>query len=250
MTKPERDALLARHREAHRRYEAAMDAHAAGLDFPGEIGIDETSAIFADTPAYREARAAHVEMVAVEQQYFRDLPRPAMAPCPFCGKPLHRSFDPFGLDGLWWRSDAQPEEPTPCPHFCVLLGAVRLDAPPPPAAFAVHPGPARPFLLPRLLELPGMTAVISQLPVEGGLAWPVAYFAPRRPPVQHLAAGWGRTNLVYTTQLGEHAWRPAGDVPDFDLGPWVTGGRVRWCRPGTDRTVLDEGACPYLTDPG
>src|SRR5688572_3919350 len=193
MTKPDRDALLARHREARLRYEQGMDAHAAALDHPGEIGIDESSEVSSASHAYREARAAHAELVALEEQYFRDLPRPVMAPCPFCSKPLHRTFDPFGLDGFWWRSDAQPEEPTPCLHFCVLLGAVKLDQPAPATDFAVHPGPSRPFVVPRLLEQPGMTAVITQLPMEGGVAYPVAYFAPRRPPVQQLAAGWGRT---------------------------------------------------------
>jgi len=252
MTRPERDALLERHREAHLRYEQGMDSHAGALGTPGEIGIDDSSEVFADTAAYREARAAHAEMVALEEEYFQNLPRPVMAPCPFCGKLLHRSFDPFGLDGFWWRSDAQPDEPEPCLHFCLLQGAVKLDGPLPAADFAVHPGPARPFVVPRLLGHPGMIAVISQLPIEGGVAYPIAYFAPRRPPVQGLAAGWGRTNFVYTTQLGEHAWRGAeGDVQDFDLGPWITGGRVRWCMPGTERTVLDEsGSCPYLTDPG
>jgi len=227
-----------------------MDAHAESLGTPGELAIDAESEIFADAPAYREARAAHAEMVALEEQYFQTLPRPVMAPCPFCGKPLHRSFDSFGLDGLWWRSDAQPEEPTPCLHFCVLLGAVKVDRSP-PTDFQVHPGPDRPFVLPRLLQHPGMVAVVAQLPIEGGVAYPIAYFAPRRPPVQELAAGWGRTNFVYTTQLGQHAWRSAGaDVQDFDLGAWVAAGRVRWCGPGSDRMILDEGACPYLTDPG
>jgi hypothetical protein len=251
MTRPERDALLARHRDARRRYERAMDTHAAGLDEPGEIGIDDTSEIFSDTPAYQEARAAYAEMVALEEQYFRGLPRLVMAPCPFCGKPLHRSFDPFGLDGLWWRSDAQPDEPEPCLHFCLLQGAVKVQAPPPAADFAVHPGPPRPFVLPRLLRQPGMTAVISRLPIEGGVAYPIAYFAPRRPPVQGLAAGWGRSNFVYTTQLGEHGWRGADEESDFDLQPWVAAGRLRWCRPDGDRTTLDEsGSCPYPTDPG
>jgi hypothetical protein len=252
MTNRERNALLARHRDAREQYERNLDAHAAALDSPGEIGIDESSEVFADTPAYREARAAYAELVALEKEYFENLPRPVMAPCPFCGQPLHRSFDPFGLDGFWWRSDAQPEEPEPCLHFCLLLGAVKLDGPASPTDFAVHPGPARPFVVPRLLELPGMTAVISSLPIEGGVAYPIAYFAPRRPPVQALAAGWGRTNFVYTTQLGEHAWRGAdGEVQDFALAPWITGGRVRWCAPDGDRTVLAEsGICPYLTDPG
>jgi hypothetical protein len=113
--------------------------------------------------------------------------------------------------------------------------------------------------MPRLLAHAGMTAVVSELPMEHGVrAYPIAYFAPRRPPVQELTAGWARTNFVYTTQLGEHAWR-AAEVParpddgtwSFDLQPWIDGGQLRWCPPAGDRTRLAEGApCPYVGLPG
>jgi hypothetical protein len=248
MTKADRDALLSRQRRASAAYQQGMDLHVEALDQPGEIGIDEQSAAYVDSAAYRQARAAYAEVVAVEDEYFRRLPRVVMAVCPFCTQALHRSFDPFGLDGFWWRSDAQPDEPAPCLHFCALLGAVDLTAPAPPRHFDVHPGPAVPFVVPRLLEHQGMTAVVSQLPLEGGVAYPIAYFAPRRPPVQTLTAGWGRTNHVYTTQLGVHGWRAAGEEMDFDLGKWIAAHRLRWCAPGT--TQLGDGACPYLDLPG
>src|SRR5436190_1257232 len=122
----ERDALLDRHRRACALYNRGMDEHASALGMPGEIGIDESSSVYVDTPAYRQAREAYGEMVALEDEYFSRIPRLAMGACPFCAKPLYRSFDPFGLEGLWWRSDAHPEEPAACPHFCVLLGAVDL----------------------------------------------------------------------------------------------------------------------------
>jgi hypothetical protein len=258
LTKPERNALLERYWRAHGVYNQSMDEHVGALGMPGEIGIDESSSVYVDSAAYRQARQAYGEMVAAEEQYFRELPRLPMGPCPHCGKVLHRSFDPYGMDGLWWRSDAQPEEPTPCPHFCVLLGAVELGEPRPPR-FAVHPGPGAPFVMPRLLAHSGMVAVVSALPLEDAeMAYPIAYFAPRRPPVQELTATWARTNFVYTTQLGEHAWR-AADEPvgpgdptwDFELAPWIARGQLRWCDPGSDRTRLSEAAtCPYLDLPG
>lgn len=259
LTKSERDALLERHRRASALYNHGMNEHTAALGVRGEIGIDESSSVFVDSSAYRQARQAYAEMVAIEEEYFRRIPRLPMAPCPICARPLYHSFDPFGLEGFWWRSDAQPDEPTPCPHFCVLLGAVDLGSHDPRPDFDVHPGPGVPFVMPKLLAHEGMTAVISEIPMEDGArAYPVAYFAPRRPPVQTLTAPWARTNFVYTTQLGEHAWR-AADAPkgpgdpiwDFDLAPWVAGGRLRWCDPGSERTRLSEsGKCPYLALPG
>ena len=262
MIKPARDALIERHRRARAAYNRAMDAHAAALDEPAEIGIDETSDAFVDSPAYREARARHAEMATIEEEYFRRLPRLAIAACPHCDKSLFRAFDPFGLDGFWWRSDAQPDEPPACHHFCLLQGAVKLAAETPGPDFEVHPGPAAPFVIPRVLEQPDMVAVLSELSlVDGSSAYAVAYFAARRPPVQTLAASWARTNFVYTTQLGAHAWRAADDPCgpagaeqwDFDLRPWVTARKVLWCDPGTDRTRLSTTspeACPFLDLPG
>jgi hypothetical protein len=245
--KLDRDALLSRHRRARAAYEQNMDLHVEALDQPAEIGIDEESLAYVDSAAYRQARAAQAEVAALEDEYFRRLPRLAMATCPFCSVPLHRSFDPFGVDGLWWRSDAQPDEPVPCLHFCLLLGAVQLTAPVPPRDFDVHPGPGAPFVVPRLLRQPEMTAVLAQLPMEGGVAYPIAYFAPKRPPAQSLTASWARTNHVYTTQLGVHGWRGAGEELDFDLARWL--GRLRWCAPGS--IALGEvDPCPYLDLPG
>ena len=92
----------------------------------------------------------------------------------------------------------------------------------------------------------------------GARAYPIAYFAARRPPVQTLAASWARTNFVYSTQLGVHAWRRAdepagsapGDVRDFALGFWLAREKVRWCDAGSDRTALSTAAasdCPFAS---
>jgi hypothetical protein len=262
LTRTEREVLMGNYRAARAGYNDAMDRYAHALDAPAEIGIDETSSAFVDSTGYHEAKRKYAEMTALDREYFLRLPRILMAPCPFCAAPLYRTFDPFGLDGLWWRSDAQPEEPEPCMHFCVLLGAVDLAGHRPHPIFDVHPGPGAPFVMPRLLAHPGMTAVVAEIPmVEGAVAYPVAYFAPRRPPVQTLTASWARTNFVYTTQLGESAWRAAeeptadpGDRTwDFELAPWLASGQLRWCEPGSDRTRLSGGApesCPFLQCPG
>jgi hypothetical protein len=157
-----------------------MDEHAAQLAIPIEIGIDASSTAFLDTEAYRRARAAVATMASIEEEYFRRLPRLAMSCCPVCEKPLFRSFDPFGIDGLWWRSDASP----------------------------------------------------------------------------------ARTNVVYTTQLGAHAWRRAdepafangpADVWDFAIEPRLAQAKVRWCDRGNDGSALTEGApatCPFVGLPG
>ncbi|MGC4092493.1 MAG: hypothetical protein QM756_32375 [Polyangiaceae bacterium] len=190
------------------------------------------------------------------------MPRLALSRCPSCDKPLYRAFDAFGIDGPWWRSDSQPEEPQPCPHFCVLLGALDVSACVSRPDFDVYPGPGVPFVVPRLLEQEGMVAVVSQVALaDGAKGYAIAYFAPRRPPIQSLAAPWARTNFVYTTQLGVHAWRRSSETPtgegaefwDYDLAPWLARQKLRWCVPGEREPTLSSGnatACPFIDLPG
>ncbi|MDB4981377.1 MAG: Uncharacterized protein JWM82_2129 [Myxococcales bacterium] len=256
-TKEERDDLIARHRDARGAYNRAMDEHAVQLGFPAEIGVEQSNRAYLETAALRLARTAHADLVAIGHEYFRRLPRLPMGPCPYCDRPLVRSFDSFAFDGLWWRSDAQPDEPVACPHFCLLQGAVDLGPSRPAPDFDVHLGPGAPFVVPRLLALDGMVAVISEIAVDtGARVFPIAYFAPRRPPVQQLGASWARTNFVYSTQLGVHAWRsfdepaPGASVDswDFSLDPWLVSQKVRWCDPGSDRNSLSSApasACPF-----
>jgi hypothetical protein len=187
--------------------------------------------------------------------YFEDLPRLVMSCCPFDGKPLVRTFDPFGFDGLWWHPDMPTEELPTCPHFCVLGGAVNYQGLPPRAGnVEIIPGPEIPFVYPRLLALPGVVAVISSLPMENGyLAYPIAYFAKRRPPGEQLVAGWRGTEHWWNEQLGGAHYRIENDKWDFDLRPWLQQGKVLWTTPGSDRSALSNepwDGCPYLDLPG
>jgi hypothetical protein len=187
--------------------------------------------------------------------YYAGLPRVVMSCCPFDGKPLVRTFDPVGLDGLWWNPDVSPEEVPTCPHFCVVGGAVNYQGQPALAGDVnVYPGPEIPFVYPRLLDLPGMVAVISSLPMENGyLAYPIGYFGERRPPAEELVAGWKNEHYYWHDQLGNSGWRVENDKWDFDLRPWLEQGKIRWTAPGSDPTKLvDEPweRCPYLDLPG
>jgi hypothetical protein len=200
---------------------------------------------------YELAERHFARVSALQSEYFRLLPSIVMSCCPFDAQPLIRSFDAYGLDGLWWRPDASTRETPTCPHFCVVRGAVNYAGKRPRAGdFEVHPGPEVPYVIPRLLNYPDMIAVVSQIEMKNGYtAYPVTYFAARRPPPQELTAGWARTLHTYTTQLGISGWKADNDAWDFNLLTWLEQGKVRWCPPATDNSVLSVDPpeqCPYL----
>jgi hypothetical protein len=224
MTFEERQLLLARRAEAFERYERAISS--ASLELPWSD---------AEASALAKAEAEFRRSMNVEADYFERLPRVAMGCCPFDGRPLFRSIDPFGFDGPWWQPGAVSAEPAPCPHFCVVLGAVR---------------PEEPYVIPRLLRHPSMIAVLAQLEfAQMPKICTIAYFAERRPLPELLTANWPRRIFVYTTQRGTHGWRPANEFRDHDLLPWLRSGQLRWCEPGSHSSSLVEGnaeRCPFL----
>ncbi len=193
-----------------------------------------------EAKALEQAKLIFTQTRQAEQEYLHHLPRPTLSRCPICNQPLQRKFDPYGLDGLWWRSDAVVEEEPACMHFCVLRGAVDFNGHPLKGGdFEAHIGPQVPYIIPRLMEWPEMVAVVSEIQMENGYkAYPIAYFGKRRPPPQDLTSGWARTNYLYTTQLQKVQWRIPNDPWDFDLRPWVTQGRLQYCIWENDNLVL------------
>src|SRR5262245_33560632 len=151
LSKSQRDDLLQRYAESLHSYAELQSSYESAT--PGAGRPDETRT----EQVLRIAEAAG-------REYFQRLPRVAVSCCPIDGKTLYRTIDPYGFDGLWWRSDAAPAEPPSCPHFCLLRGAVNLYARPVRSGdFAAQVGPEAPYVIPRILEKPGVLAVTSQI---------------------------------------------------------------------------------------
>ena len=233
LTKSERDALLATNARAMDRYRAAVEA-------------DNDSA----------ADRALAEADAAKGEYFDRLPVVTFSTCPFTGKALMRSFDPFGFDGPWWHAGARRPAP-PAPYtFCVLRGAVHLQGKAAKGGvMEALIGPEVPYLIPRLLELPAMTAVIGELPMAAGYkVYTIAYFADPKPHARELTCDWLENSYSWRTLFGETGSLIPVDKWDFDLKPWISRGKVRWCVPGSGnekvapavRSITGASDCPYL----
>lgn len=232
-TKDERDALLRRAWE--------MDARL----YPEDEGEELEE---------REAARLEEAYYLTLGEYADRLPRIVMSACPFSGNPLLHSFDPWGLDGPWWHQDREVEiqEPASPASFKVLLGALDLRGREPgEVRDTVNPGPDVPFVVPRLLELPGMVAVVSRLELAtGDLAYPIVYYSEEEISPRFLHQFWLEQDLWFKQEDGSSSWLIANDIWDFDLVPWVESGKLRWIEPGDEDSVVLTGTsgktCPYV----
>ncbi len=185
-------------------------------------------------------------------EYADRLPRLPMGVCPFTGTPLLRSFDPYGFEGWWWHVEliVQLAEPRPPGAFQTILGAVKLnrDAPTEVGTDAVRPGPEVPFVIPTLMELPGMQAVIGRIEMEtGDTAYPVSYWSEAEIPPNMLHQPWCREMWWFEDpETGKSAWSIANDVWDFDLAPWVAQGKLSWVDLDSDTPIARRDDLDFL----
>lgn len=232
LTQQERDALLAR--------AAALE----GELYPPEGGPPEPSG-----PARVRLLDTYYQVL---HEYGDRLPRIPFSRCPITQKPLMRSIDPYGLGGPWWHKSriVEIEEPAPPQTFQAVLGGLALLGRSPVEARAeVIPGPEIPFVIARLLKLPGMRAVVSRLSLPAGdLAYVIAYFSREKLPQQRLHQHWLRQDLWYPNDSGGTSWVTMNDPHDFALGPWIESGQVQWIAPEDPEMTLRTGLrdCPYL----
>ncbi|MFN8179154.1 MAG: hypothetical protein U0167_14585 [bacterium] len=230
---PERDALVARCRDLWTRLYPPSGPPPA-------------------PPEFDRLRDRYYQGLA---EYGDRLPRRNLGVCPFTGEPLLRSFDPFGVDGYWWHLDCvvAVEEPRAPAAFQVLLGALTLGRPAPTEAKnPVKPGPEVPFVVPALLELPGMQAVIGRVEMAtGDVAWPISYWSPEKIEPRLLHQPWCRGMYWFETDSGQSAWSIANDVWDFDLAKWIAAGKLAWTDLSAAKPVVTREKLGFLdTLPG
>lgn len=204
-------------------------------------------------------RARHFSAAkeAALRTYYETLPRLPLSRCPHCLVVLHRTIDPWGVDGFWWHDKLAldlPVEPD-CPHFRVLTGALDLrNQRVQGGRDEAFPGPGVPYVVPRVLSLDTMKAVIASFMLATGhRAFPIAYFSLQEPPVAGLTQSWGRRSYSFRDHQGQPGFMYDTSPWDFDLRPWIRSGKVAWIS-DNDRTLAlrqdDPAACPYVDLPG
>ncbi|MFE9607962.1 hypothetical protein [Streptomyces sp. NPDC006012] len=188
---------------------------------------------------------------------YRDwLPEVTVSRCPGTGELVRWPLDTVDLDGLFWDFDVPVRRlPQAVPdQWLAMAGAVGLDrSAVADAPFRCRPGPAVPYVVPRLLNGPGVQVVIAQLPVGPHTAWVMTYFGPA-PAETHRENLWGQDHYPVWR---DGAWEGWAFVPfesrdnDYDLAPWLNEGKLLWVAPGDETwTLRSDHQCPFLRTEG
>ena len=197
---------------------------------------------------------------AIHDYYTDGLPRLPLSRCPLCGAEQRLSFDPFGVDGLWWSNDepARPAEPEGyCQHWLAQAGALYFAQPLPKSPLLVCPGPAAPYVIAPLLGSDGVCAVLSSWPVGSNRIFIIEYFEQKtnfnRPlcevwPTNIRSPGVGRAPLAAAEMLSDSGMQDF----DFNLAPWIANQKLLWIAPDDRSCALRKGleSCPYLNFSG
>lgn len=231
------------HKSWRRRRPGLVSGYHEALERAVELDIEgrgDLAAVFLDRLG--EIADAYVELLPV-RPISRD---------PLSGEVVSYCIDDSDLDGPWWNYEAPARpavQPVPTTYFA-LTGALRLGGAPTPAPFLCKPGPAVPYVIPRLLERPGVTAVVSSLPIGAHTGYAILYSSDPQPTGIERANTWGTGSYVVEDD-GRPTWGAVVedfDDFDFELAPWIRSGKLAWIAPGDDKLALrtDGESCPYL----
>jgi hypothetical protein len=216
------------------RYQAALD-RMIDADLSGKIDKEATE-----------------EVSRLWDQYLEGTPVVEISRNPYTGAVFSFPIDTMGLDGLWWDYDGPARRVSRLPSGVhAFTGAVSLREPVENVPFLCRPGPGRPFVIPRILERDGVTAVVSRAPIGRHDAWAIVYFREDcEAPVPRFNT-WGMNHAAFTSRSGGYGWYECETRPedfDYDLSPWLNSGKLLWIEDGDEGLFPRKGVegCPFI----
>ncbi len=234
------------------------------LDYELSVNEDAPDSVVSEYDNLRD------QLVGARDQYRMSTPIIPLSRCPFTNRVVYHSLDIYGLDGLWWDSQApiRPVDSLPSSFFALtgsLSPGVIEKAP-----IIAKPGPEAPYVVPEVLSQPGIKAVISTVKVGAHKAYPVFYFIENWEEGFEPMNTWGANYWSFVNADMEYGYNEYGMVRDdpeleyededytdeeeieythdFDLRKWVESGDLLWIQPDDPVFTLRSGAagCPYL----
>jgi len=226
----------------------------------GEYDLLGEKIQYLKSKAGADPRTVNTEIEGYEQrrkelwdEYLARLPRVPLSRCPFTGQVVNHSFDPYGVDGLWWNyeSSVRPMIEDVPSTFCAITGALKLENGIENTRFLVKPGPGVPYVIPRLLENEMVKAVLYSLHVGKNIGYAIVYFAEFPVTDVKWPNHWGMSYYSFGKTAADFRWYESLDVDDrydYDLKPWIKSGKLQWIIFEDKDMVLHSSvtSCPYL----
>ena len=191
--------------------------------------------------------------LAIAREYEAATPIVSLSRSPVDGAVFETSLDTVGLDGMWWfyEYDYRPYV-EPSESMFAWSGSMQIDGPVDMVQTKAMVGPEVPFVLERMLQHPAITAVVSSVLVGEHVGYPVVYYVDGQPPLDiEWVNDWGHSTYSIVRADGSPSSGQATEYDfgkDFDLGPWLDNGKLRWIAPGDLDLKVRSGraGCPFL----
>ncbi len=192
------------------------------------------------------------ELKDLEDKYTTGLSRKTLSRCPFTNETYSLSIDTFGLDGLWWDAENpirvyEEESQT----FFAITGSVNIIGNTPNVSFPIKPGPAVPWVSPRLLSNENIKAVLSHIKIGEYDAYVVVYYSKDKTIEIERINTWGTDYYLAEDAEGLAVIGSTFDEEeeyDFDIAPWIKKGKLKWIALRDKSLELQDitDNCPYL----
>lgn len=199
-----------------------------------------------------EFEKASLELQGFESQYIAGLPKLQLSRCPYTNLIYNLSIDSYGLDGPWWDAK-QPirNEEEDLPSFFALSGSVNIIGEPPNVPFTIKPGPAVPWVSPRLLSQDTISAVLSHVKIGLYDAFLTVYYFNGVDANLKRINTWGTDEYLINDNEGfailDRTYDDE-DEYDFDIAPWIQKGKLKWIAINDKTLELQNSIdnCPFL----
>ncbi len=184
--------------------------------------------------------------------YLESLEIVNLSRCPLSGRLVSIPMDLAGFGGPWWDYEHPVRELWSGPSsFCGFTGGANLLKLSEKIDHFCKPGISQPFVLPKVLRLPGVRAVLSSFLVADTPIYVLSHFAEQRPVempcISDLASSYA--TLIINGRPVKREGIPVETLEiDFELERWIRIGKLYWIAERDESCLLrsDLKLCPYL----
>jgi len=192
------------------------------------------------------------KITEITLKYLQMTPVIPVSRCPYSGEVTYYSIDNLGIDGPWWDYTKPLRAFGNLPvTFHTLTGSLKLNGEPEKTQHQVRPGPEKPYLIKRLIETPGVKAVLSAIQIGKHTGNMIAYYKEDMNIPVEPARLWGQYLWEKVDRFGNRVYLEPDDHDYsyvFNLEDWVDEGKLLWIQPGDTEFTLRTGVngCPYI----